>query len=179
MNYGNIKKCDIANGPGIRVSLFVSGCTNHCKECFQPETWDFNYGKPFTEDTKSEIYHELDKHFVQGITILGGEPFEPHNQEILAPFLKEIKTKYPDKSIWCYTGFLYDKEILNPNGYPHCEYTDKMLNSIDILVDGRFDINLKNISLQFRGSSNQRIIDVQKSRYFNSIILWDSKYTKK
>ena len=179
MNYCNIKKCDIANGLGIRVSLFVSGCTNHCKECFQPETWDFNYGKPFTEETKQEIYHELDKHFVQGITILGGEPFEPRNQEVLAPFLEEIRSKYPNKSIWCYTGFLYDEEILNPDGYPYCEYTDKMLNNIDILIDGRFDINLKNISLQFRGSSNQRIIDVQKSRYLNSIVLWDNKYTKK
>lgn len=178
MNYCNIKKYDIANGLGIRVSLFVSGCTNHCKECFQPETWDFNYGKLFTEDTKKEIFIELDKPFMEGITILGGEPFEPRNQEVLAPFLEEIKIKYPNKSIWSYSGFTYE-ELTAPGSYPNCKYTDDMLKNIDILVDGRFDINLKNISLQFRGSSNQRIIDVQKTRYFNSIILWDNKYTKK
>ena len=172
MHYGELKKCDIANGIGVRVTLFVSGCTNHCPDCFQPQTWDFGYGKEFTEDTKAEIFAELDKPFVNGLTVLGGEPFEPRNQRELLPLLREVKAKYPGKTIWCFTGFRLDDELLTDGSYPRCEATDAMLACIDVLVDGRFMKELKDISLQFRGSRNQRVIDMNRTRETGTICIW-------
>ena len=162
MNYGEIKNFDIANGEGVRVSLFVSGCTHHCKNCFNPETWNFDYGQPFTEETEQKLLKELAPDYINGLSLLGGEPFEPANQAALLPFLKRFKAMYPDKTVWCYSGYLFDKELLEESR-ARCEYTDEMLSLIDVLVDGEFVQELYNISLQFRGSSNQRIIDVQKS----------------
>lgn len=173
MYYGQIKKCDIANGVGVRVSLFVSGCTNHCKDCFQPQTWDFCYGRPFTSETEDEIFAELNKPFVNGLSLLGGEPFEPANQRELLPFLLRLRERYPGKTVWCFTGFRLDDELLRDGAYPRCEVTDKMLRCIDILVDGRFEAKLKDISLQFRGSSNQRIINVSKTLNEKRIVLWN------
>ena len=173
MHYGELKKCDIANGIGVRVTLFVSGCTNHCPDCFQPQTWDFGYGKEFTENTKAEIFAELDKPFVNGLTVLGGEPFEPRNQRELLPLLREVKAKYPGKTIWCFTGFRLDDELLTDGSYPRCEVTDALLACIDVLVDGRFVRELKDISLQFRGSRNQRVMDMKKTRETGTITIWD------
>lgn len=162
MNYAVIKKFDIANGPGVRVSLFVSGCRHKCKNCFNSEAWDFNYGKPFTEDTAEEIITALSPSFIEGFSLLGGEPFEPENQEALADLLKEIKTRLPNKTVWCYTGFLYDTQLLEGK-VGNLETVKKMLSNIDVLVDGKFVEDLKSPDLIFRGSSNQRIIDVKKS----------------
>ena len=173
MHYGELKKCDIANGTGVRVTLFVSGCTNHCPDCFQPQTWDFAYGREFTGETKAEIFAELDKSFVNGLTVLGGEPFEPRNQRELLPLLREIREKYPHKTIWCFTGFRLDDELLTDGSYPRCEVTDALLACIDVLVDGRFVRELKDISLQFRGSRNQRVIDMNKTRETGTITIWD------
>ena len=172
MYYGELKKCDIANGIGVRVTLFVSGCTNHCEDCFQPQTWAFDYGKPFTDETKAEIFAELDKPFVNGLTVLGGEPFEPRNQRELLPLLREVRERYPGKTIWCFTGFRLDDELLKDGSYPRCEVTDDMLACIDILVDGRFMKELKDISLQFRGSRNQRVIDMNRTRETGTICIW-------
>ena len=173
MHYGELKKCDIANGIGVRVTLFVSGCTNHCPDCFQPQTWDFDYGKPFTGETKAEIFAELDKPFINGLTVLGGEPFEPRNQRELLPFLREVREKYPDKTIWCFTGFRLDDELLRDGSYPRCEATDGMLACINVLVDGRFVKELKDISLQFRGSRNQRVIDMDRTRETGQVTIWE------
>ena len=173
MYYGELKKCDIANGIGVRVTLFVSGCTNRCPGCFQPQTWDFRYGKPFTDETKEEIFAELDKSYVDGLTLLGGEPFEPENQRTLLPLLREVRQKYPGKTVWCFTGFRLDDELLCQGSHPCCEATDDMLACIDVLVDGRFREELKDISLQFRGSRNQRIIDMNQTRRTGVITLWD------
>ena len=173
MHYGELKKCDIANGIGVRVTLFVSGCTNHCPDCFQPQTWDFDYGKPFTDETKAAIFAELDKPFVNGLTVLGGEPFEPRNQRELLPLLREVREKYPDKTIWCFTGFRLDDELLRDGSYPRCEATDGMLACINVLVDGRFVKGLKDISLQFRGSRNQRVIDMDRTREAGEITIWE------
>lgn len=162
MNYGEIKSFDIANGEGIRVSLFVSGCTHHCKNCFNKETWDFNFGKPFTKETENSIIEMLSSDYIDGFSLLGGEPFEPQNQRALLPLLKRIKKEFPNKSIWCYTGYLFDDELLSESR-ARCECTDEMLSLIDVLVDGEFVQELYNITLAFRGSENQRIIDVQKS----------------
>ena len=162
MNYGEIKNYDIANGEGVRVSLFVSGCTHHCKNCFNPETWSFEYGKPFTKETEDYIIECLSPDYIDGLSLLGGEPFEPQNQEILLPFLRRVKNELPHKTIWCYTGYLFDRELLSESR-ARCEFTDEMLSLIDVLVDGEFVQALHDISLAFRGSSNQRIIDVQKS----------------
>lgn len=172
MYYGEIKKLDIANGAGVRVSLFVSGCTNHCEECFQPQTWNFCYGKPFTEETENEILEALKPAHVQGLTVLGGEPFEPENQRTLLPFLKKVRADYPDKNIWCYSGFVLESELLRPS-YARCEVTDEMLAQIDVLVDGRYIKELRNLSLAFRGSSNQRIIDMNKTRATGETTLWE------
>lgn len=173
MHYGELKKCDIANGIGVRVTLFVSGCTNHCPDCFQPQTWDFDYGKVFTDETKAEIFAELDKSYVNGLTVLGGEPFEPRNQRELLPLLREVRERYPDKTVWCFTGFRLEDELLREGSYPRCEVTDGMLACIDVLVDGRFVKELKDISLQFRGSRNQRVIDMNRTRETGTVILWD------
>ena len=173
MHYGELKKCDIANGIGVRVTLFVSGCTNHCPDCFQPQTWDFDYGKSFTDETKAEIFAELDKPFINGLTVLGGEPFEPRNQRELLPLLREVREKYPDKTIWCFTGFRLDDELLRDGSYPRCEATDGMLACINVLVDGRFVKELKDISLQFRGSRNQRVIDMDRTRETGQVTIWE------
>ena len=161
MNYGEIKKCDIANGEGVRVSLFVSGCTHHCRGCFNPETWDFNYGRLFDDKAEEEIFSALSANYISGLSLLGGEPFEPENQRALLPFLRKVKAVFPTKNIWCYTGYLFE-ELLG-GSKAHCECTKEMLLLIDILVDGEFHLEKKDISLAYRGSSNQRIIDVRKS----------------
>ena len=171
MHYGTIKLNDIANGEGVRVSLFVSGCTNHCKECFNPETWNFEYGKPFTAETEQDIIDNLKPYYINGLTLLGGEPFEPKNQAVLLPFVKKVRERYPDKTIWAYSGFRFEDELLKPGAYPNCEHTLELLKNIDILVDGRFDRELKKITLNFRGSSNQRIIDVQASLKQGEVVL--------
>lgn len=172
MHYGEIKNCDIANGIGVRVSLFVSGCTNHCEGCFQPETWDFNYGNDFTEETENRILEMLAPDYICGLTVLGGEPFEPENQRVLVDFLRKVRRKYPEKSIWCFTGFTL--EMLETEGaHCHCEVTEEMLSLIDVLVDGRFDKNKKNISLRFRGSENQRLIDLNLTRECGTLTLWN------
>ena len=163
MNYGTIKKTDIANGDGVRVSLFVSGCRRHCKGCFNNQTWDFCYGTPFTDKTEEEILSALEPSYIAGLTILGGEPFEQENQEVLSEFLAKVKNAYPNKTIWCYTGYVYDEDILPENGQKHCEFTKKMLENIDTLVDGPFIEEKKNIMLQFRGSENQRIINLKQN----------------
>lgn len=177
MNYGEIKKYDIANGEGVRVSLFVSGCTHHCKNCFNFETWDFNYGKPFTKETEDEIIDGLSHDYIDGLTLIGGEPFEPQNQRALLPFVKKVKEKYPNKTVWCYSGYLFDKELLGESR-ARCECTDEMLGLIDVLVDGEFKQDLYDISLSFRGSSNQRIIDVPKSLKTGEIVLYKLKSEK-
>ena len=164
MYYGEIKKIDIANGDGVRVSLFVSGCRIHCPGCFNAMTWDFCYGKEFTQDTEKEIIEALEKDFISGLTVLGGEPFEPENQKVLAPFLKKVKELFPKKNIWCYSGYIYETELLAEDGKAHTEVTEEMLSYIDVLVDGPFVEELKDISLVFRGSSNQRILKLSELR---------------
>ena len=170
MNYGNIKYNDIANGEGVRVSLFVSGCTHHCKNCFNPETWDFNYGKPFTKEIEDNIISALAPDHINGLTLLGGEPMEPANQKALLDFVKRVKSIYPNKTIWCYSGYLFDTELLSESRV-HCPWTKELLSYIDILVDGEFKEDLKDITLRFKGSSNQRVIDVQKSLKENKVVL--------
>ena len=170
MNYATIKNCDIANGPGVRVSLFVSGCTHRCKGCFNEIAWDFNYGEPFTEETEDMLLSMLAPDHIKGLTLLGGEPFEPQNQRGLLPFLEKMKKQFPNKNIWCYTGYLYDAD-LQPGGRAYNECTDRMLEMIDILVDGPFVEAQKDIRLKFRGSANQRIIDLNKTRQDGVICL--------
>ncbi len=172
MNYGEIKKYDIADGPGVRVSLFVSGCTHHCKGCFNPETWDFAYGRPFTGETENEILAALMPPYITGLTLLGGEPFEISNQRILLPFLRRVRAELPGKNIWSYTGYTLEID-LRKGGRAHCEVTDEMLSLLDVLVDGEFVESLKNISLRFRGSSNQRIIDLKATRETGETVLWE------
>lgn len=173
MHYGNIKQYDIADGEGVRTTLFVSGCTNCCKGCFQPETWDFDYGNPYTEETEEKIMEMLADENIQGLTLLGGEPFEPQNQKVLVQLLRRVRKELPDKDIWSYTGFVYERDLL-AGGRKHTEVTDEMLSYIDVLVDGPFIEEKKNISLQFRGSENQRIIDLKKTRAEGRVILWTS-----
>ena len=172
MHYGELKTCDIANGAGVRVTLFVSGCTNRCPGCFQPQTWDFCYGQPYTEETQAAIFAELDKSYVDGLTLLGGEPFEPANQPTLTALLQQVKERYPTKNVWCFTGFRLGEELLREGSYPRTEHTDEMLSYIDILVDGRFRQEEKDISLQFRGSRNQRIIDLNATRAAGDVVIW-------
>ena len=172
MNYAEIKNLDIANGPGLRVSLFVSGCTHHCKGCFNPESWDFNYGQPFTVETEAELFRLLDNEHIRGLSLLGGEPFEPANQAVLAPLVKKFKEKFPHKDLWCYSGYNFEKDMLTGNLGPW-EITEQMLTYIDVLVDGEFVIDLKNPNLRFRGSANQRVILVQESMQQDKIVLWD------
>lgn len=169
MNYCKIKQCDIADGLGVRVSLFVSGCTNHCKGCFQPETWDFDYGWEFNKETEDIIIESLKPDYINGLTLLGGDPFEPKNQYTLYKFLLRIKKEIPNKDIWAYTGFIFE-DILNPEKYPYTEYSENYLRMIDVLVDGPYVDSLHSISLKFRGSSNQRIIDIKKTFENNKII---------
>lgn len=162
MNYAVIKKNDIANGPGVRVSLFVSGCRHHCKNCFNQEAWDFSYGTPFTTETVEEILQALNHDYVSGLSFLGGEPFEPENQEALLFLARAFKERFPQKTLWCYTGFTFEQELLKPK-FPNAQTIRDLLSCIDVLVDGRFIESLKDPSLIFRGSSNQNIIDVPAS----------------
>lgn len=162
MFYGNIKKNDIADGEGVRVTLFVSGCTNHCKGCFQPETWDFCYGNLYTEETEKEILDALSKKHIRGLTLLGGEPFEIENQRVLVKLLKKVRETMPEKDIWSYTGFVYDRDLV-PGGKRYCEVTDEMLSYLDVLVDGPFIEEKKNIRLSFRGSENQRVLNIRET----------------
>ena len=172
MHYGELKKCDIANGIGVRVTLFVSGCTNHCENCFQPETWDFNYGQPFTPAVEDKLIEMLRPGFINGLTLLGGEPMEIVNQRGLVGFAHLVRETLPEKSIWCYTGYVLEPDLLSESGRARCEVTDELLSLVDVLVDGRFVEELHDISLRFRGSSNQRIIDMNKTRAAGRVILW-------
>lgn len=172
MHYGEIKNCDIANGEGVRVSLFVSGCTNRCEHCFQPQTWDFQYGKPFTEETADSIMEMLKPGYINGLTLLGGEPFEPQNQLALLPFVRRVRDTYPKKDIWAFSGFTLE-ELMAPDAHPHCEATLPLLACIDVLVDGRYVEAKKDITLRFRGSSNQRLIDLPATLRAGEIVLWD------
>ena len=171
MNYATLKKFDIANGPGVRVSLFVSGCRHHCKNCFNREAWDFDYGTPFTEDIENEILTELDKNHIKGLSLLGGEPFEPENRKALTNLLKKVKQRNPQKSVWCYTGFEFEK-LTDPTAV-------ELLSLIDVLVDGKFIEELKSPELIFRGSSNQRILDVKKSIDTGKAIWLDGVWQRK
>ncbi len=170
MYYGALKTCDIANGSGVRVTLFVSGCTNACKGCFQKETWDFHYGDLYTKETEDKIMEALYPSYLQGLTLLGGEPFEIENQKELIKLIRRVKKEYPEKNIWCYTGFTLEKDLIE-GGKRHCEVTDEMLSYLDVLVDGKFEEDLKDIRLKFRGSSNQRLIDMNETRKQNKIVL--------
>lgn len=170
MNYAAIKKTDVANGPGVRVSLFVSGCTHHCKGCFNAETWDFSYGKPFDSEAEAEIFKALDHSYIRGFSLLGGEPFEEANRKGLAGLLKRIKERFPQKDIWCYSGYTFDDDMLSwvKKG---SKDTEEMLSSIDVLVDGEFVEAKKNLRLPFRGSENQRIIDVPQSLKEEKVVI--------
>lgn len=170
MYYGALKKTDIANGPGVRVSLFVSGCTHHCKDCFNPETWNFTYGEEYTDAVTAEILEALEPDYIRGITVLGGEPFEPENQRALLPLYRAIRECYPQKSIWVYSGYRLDDELWQESR-AHTAITDEILTLIDVLVDGEFVADQKNISLKFRGSENQRIINMRASLASGQIIL--------
>lgn len=171
MNYASIKDCDIANGPGVRVSLFVSGCTHRCKGCFNREAWDFDYGTPFTQQTIDQILEMLKPSYIKGLTILGGEPFEPQNQAPVVDLLRQIKQKYPEKSIWAFSGYLFDRDILSGN-LGDWEITKEYLSYLDVLVDGPFVEAKKDLMLRFRGSSNQRLIDVPKSLATGAVVEW-------
>lgn len=162
MNYAAIKKTDTANGPGIRVSLFVSGCTHHCKGCFNAETWDFAYGKPYTEATREEILEALRPDYIRGLSLLGGEPMEPANRPSVLQLVKEVRQQYPQKDIWCYTGYTFDRDLLAWIAGGDGE-TEELLSLLDVLVDGEFVEERKNLRLPFRGSENQRLIDVPAS----------------
>lgn len=171
MNYAAIKNCDIANGPGVRVSLFVSGCTHRCKGCFNEVAWDFHYGEPFTQQTIDQILEMLAPEHIQGLTLLGGEPFDPRNQQDVVLLLRQVKRKFPDKTIWAFTGYLFD-EILSWCSGPQ-KVTREYLEHLDVLVDGPFVEAKKNLSLRFRGSENQRIIDVPRSLAEDRVVLWE------
>lgn len=162
MYYGNIKEYDVADGEGIRVTLFVSGCTNHCEGCFQKETWDFHFGQEYTEETEKRILDFLARPFADGLTLLGGEPFEPENQAVLVGLCRKVKALYPEKTIWAYTGFVYDRDLL-PGQRKHTDCTDELLSFIDVLVDGPFILKERNLALTFRGSENQRVLDLKKT----------------
>lgn len=170
MNYSEIKYCDIANGPGVRTSLFVSGCRRHCKNCFNYMTWDFSYGNPFTEEVQDKVLKSLEPDYVDGLTLLGGEPFEPENQRELVKFVKKVRMRFPEKSIWAFSGNTLE-EI--QEGHAHCEVTEELLSHIDVLVDGPFIQDLYDIRLRFRGSSNQRILDLKKSLQQGAAVAWE------
>ncbi|MDO4491573.1 MAG: anaerobic ribonucleoside-triphosphate reductase activating protein [Lachnospiraceae bacterium] len=170
MYYGMIKNKDVANGKGVRVTLFVSGCRNHCKGCFQPETWDFEYGQPFTQETEEEILSMLSPGYIDGLTLLGGDPFEPENQRVLLPFIKKVKEHFPEKNIWAFTGYLYET-LLGGEAHPCSEETEEMLALMDVLVDGPFVEEQRNLALRFRGSENQRLIDLNATRKTGEIQL--------
>ena len=171
MNYAEIKYYDIANGAGTRTTLFVSGCTHHCDECFQPQTWNFDFGEPFTPAVEDELIESMKPSYVHGLTLLGGEPMEPENQRGLVEFLERVKRELPKKNIWCFTGDLYEN-LVDEFSIRRTEVTDRMLACVDVLVDGPYMKELHNISLRFRGSSNQRIIDMNATRASGEIVLW-------
>ena len=174
MHYGAIKYNDIANGEGIRVSLFVSGCTNRCPNCFQKQTWDFEYGEPFTNEVEEKIIEGLSKSYIKGLTVLGGEPMEVENQRALFPFLKRVREMFPEKTIWLYTGNTYEELTSAPGVYKKAiDITQELINLVDILVDGRFIEEQKSLGLRFRGSTNQRIIDIKKTNELGEIVLWE------
>ena len=177
MHYGQIFICDCANGLGNRVSLFVSGCTNCCEGCFQPETWDFSYGREYTKETEQSIIDELAHPYYHGLTILGGEPFEPSNQREVVKLIRRVRTELPQRNIWMYTGFLYDKD-LQPGGRRYIDVTDEILDNIDILVDGPFIQEKRNLMLNFRGSENQRIIDMPATRKAGEVVLSPLQYSR-
>lgn len=174
MNYALIKNLDVANGPGLRVSLFVSGCNHHCKGCFNPETWDFHYGQPFTEDTIQNILQLLGHPYTAGLSLLGGEPLEQVNQKGLLPLVRKVKEVYPQKNIWCYTGFDFEKDVLGKmvKDWPE---TKELLTYVDVVVDGKFVEEQKNLNLRFRGSSNQRVIMVKDTLQSGQVVNWDDK----
>ncbi len=170
MNYMEIKNYDIANGPGVRISLFVSGCTHHCKGCFNPESWDFNAGKPFTDETIDEIIELLKPDYIKGLTLLGGEPFEPENQKCLLPLVKKVKELYPNKNIWAFSGYLFDKQIMDIMAKKY-DFVKEFVSYIDVLVDGEFHLEEKDLSIVYRGSRNQRIICVKDSLEKGEVVL--------
>lgn len=174
MNYAEIKYYDIANGVGTRTTLFVSGCTHHCAECFQPETWNFEYGEPFTQEVADQIIESLEPSYVRGLTVLGGEPMEPANQQGLVELLERVKRTYPDKTIWCYTGDLLE-DLLDGMSLRRTDVTDRILACLDVLVDGPYDLDRHDISLRFRGSSNQRIIDMPATLAAGDVVLWEDE----
>ena len=178
MNYALIRENDIANGPGVRTSLFVSGCRHHCKGCFNPETWNFSYGSPFTQAEIDKIISVTEPSFIEGLTLLGGEPFEPENQDALVELLKQFKAKLPNKKVWCYSGFSFERDLL-PKAQDGKESVMGLLELIDVLVDGRFVEELKSPALLFRGSSNQNIIDVKASLSQGKIILLEGVWERK
>ena len=174
MYYGNIKKNDIANGEGVRTSLFVSGCRNACKNCFNRETWAFDYGEPYTDEVEADLLNSCQGSYNRGLTVLGGEPMEPENQRAILPLLKKFKERYPDKTIWLYTGNLYEELTGGVGTHYKCiDVTEELLSYVDILVDGRYVEEKKSLGLRFRGSSNQRVIDMNKTRECGSIVIWD------
>ena len=177
MNYANIKNNDIANGPGVRVSLFVSGCTRHCKDCFNREAWDFAYGEPFTEETMEQVLQMLAPAYIRGLTVLGGEPMEPQNQPGVLELLRKVKETYPQKTVWLFSGYTLDGHILAKKLGPW-EITRELLSYVDVLVDGPFIAEQKNLSLRFRGSENQRLIDMRKTLSSDEIVLWEDWQTK-
>ena len=173
MNYATIKTCDIANGPGVRTSLFVSGCTHHCKNCFNQEAWDFDYGEPFTPVIQQQVLEECAPSYIAGLSLLGGEPMEPANQRGLLPLLTEFRARFPEKSIWCYSGYTYE-QLKTPGTRCYLPgVTEQLLSLIDVLVDGQFVQALYDISLRFRGSSNQRLIDLRKTEAAGEIVWWE------
>lgn len=174
MNYATIKYNDISNGPGVRVSLYVSGCRNHCKNCFNPETWDFDYGQPFTKEVEDKIIEAMKPAHIKGFTLLGGDPFEPENAKALVPFMKRLRKIYPEKSFWCFTGYDFESDLLTgKQGDP--DDVMEILKTLDVLVDGKFVESLKDLNLRFKGSSNQRTILVQKSLETDEVVLWDEE----
>ena len=173
MYYGEIKKTDIANGIGVRVTLFVSGCTRRCKNCFNPDTWDFRYGQPFTRETEDEILEALRPSWIDGLTLLGGEPFEPDNQRALLPFVERVRQERPDKTIWAFSGRVLESELQNPASPQHCEVTDRLLAQLDVLVDGPYVDEERDITLRFRGSRNQRILDMKRTLAEGRAVLWE------
>lgn len=174
MNYATIKWFDVSNGPGVRVSLYVSGCRNHCKNCFNPETWDFGYGEPFTREVENSIIKGMIPDYIKGFTLLGGDPFEPENAVVLAPFMERLREQFPEKSFWCFTGYDYEADLLTGKK-GDLDTNMRILNCLDVLVDGRFVEELKDLNLLFRGSSNQRIILVKPSLEKDEVILWNEK----
>lgn len=172
MNYATIKPTDVANGPGIRVSLFVSGCTHRCRECFNWEAWDFHYGREYGPEALSKILEYLDHTYIAGLSLLGGEPMDPANQKGILPLVEKVKERFPEKTIWCYTGYDFERDILG-NMAERLTETRRILACLDVLVDGRFEVEKKDLKLRFRGSSNQRIIKVQESLAARKIVLWE------